>query len=283
MPELDRPLLSWPALVAVSGCWLLIVVAAGMAWGAELLGPELELLTFDALGPLLTLHTATPPRALAWCGLALMVVAWRERGGFERERRVERNGWLVLTCLTLSMALGLARTLVFGDGDGVESLLWNVPTVVSFGVGAVGLGVYTVRVAGALRPRDDTYATIGLQHLVYGVVTTAFAMLVVLRLSDGRGQDRPHRLRGLAIAAAMVTTLGGSLTQFALGCSGMPRRYYAYLPEYQALHQASFVMWSQFVLAVCVGWATVIRVARRSQRSDGLDRLVADDLDALTR
>jgi len=45
------------------------------------------------------------------------------------------------------------------------------------------------------------------------------------------------------------------LTQFFLGHQGMPRRYYAYLPEYQTMHQVSTV--GSWILAVGLVWVLV--------------------------
>jgi cytochrome c oxidase subunit 1 len=42
------------------------------------------------------------------------------------------------------------------------------------------------------------------------------------------------------------------LTQFFLGHQGMPRRYYAYLPEYQLMHQISTI--GSWILAVGLFW-----------------------------
>jgi len=42
------------------------------------------------------------------------------------------------------------------------------------------------------------------------------------------------------------------LTQFFLGHQGMPRRYYAYLPEYQLMHQISTI--GSFILAIGLFW-----------------------------
>ena len=42
------------------------------------------------------------------------------------------------------------------------------------------------------------------------------------------------------------------MTQFFLGHQGMPRRYYAYLPEYQLMHQISTI--GSFLLAIGLFW-----------------------------
>jgi cytochrome c oxidase subunit 1 len=49
------------------------------------------------------------------------------------------------------------------------------------------------------------------------------------------------------------------LTQFFLGHQGMPRRYYAYLPEYQVMHQVSTV--GSWILAVGLLWTLIYLVA----------------------
>ena len=55
------------------------------------------------------------------------------------------------------------------------------------------------------------------------------------------------------------------LTQFFLGHQGMPRRYYAYLPEYQTMHQISTV--GSWILAAGLFWVLTYLIASLFNKS----------------
>jgi cytochrome c oxidase subunit 1 len=55
------------------------------------------------------------------------------------------------------------------------------------------------------------------------------------------------------------------MTQFFLGHQGMPRRYYAYLPEYQTMHQVSTI--GSWILAVGLFWTLGYLIASLFNKS----------------
>jgi cytochrome c oxidase subunit 1 len=60
------------------------------------------------------------------------------------------------------------------------------------------------------------------------------------------------------LVGALLVFIGFNLTfltQFFLGHQGMPRRYYAYLPEYQTMHQVSTV--GAWLLGLALFWVLI--------------------------
>jgi heme/copper-type cytochrome/quinol oxidase subunit 1 len=87
----------------------------------------------------------------------------------------------------------------------------------------------------------DTYFVVGRFHLEMDILLLAF--LGGLHLwwppLTGRAESGAGGWVGPALLwAGMMTT---AIAQLALGHEGMPRRYYAYLPEYEGLHRAATI------------------------------------------
>src|SRR5690606_19436854 len=55
--------------------------------------------------------------------------------------------------------------------------------------------------------------------------------------------------------------------QFVMGARGMPRRYFTYLEEFQAIHQASTVGAFILGIGVCVAFGGLIHAALKGKRA----------------
>jgi cytochrome c oxidase subunit 1 len=99
----------------------------------------------------------------------------------------------------------------------------------------------------------DTYFVVAHFHYVM-VGGTVVAFIGALhhwwpKITGRMFSDRLGRVGALLVFLGFNITF---LTQFFLGHQGMPRRYYAYLPEYQSMHQVSTI--GAFVLFAGLLW-----------------------------
>jgi cytochrome c oxidase subunit I len=75
--------------------------------------------------------------------------------------------------------------------------------------------------------------------------------------------------RGLAVVAAALITAGAGLTSigfYLLGSRGLPRRYFAYLPEFQPLQ----ILVGVAAAIAVIGGLVALEAFRRGSRPSGV-------------
>jgi cytochrome c oxidase subunit 1 len=115
----------------------------------------------------------------------------------------------------------------------------------------------------------DTYFVVAHFHLVM-VGGTITALLAALHYWFPKmfGRRYEEKLGLLGALLVFMGFLGTFVPQFLLGNAGMPRRYYAYPPEYQTLHVLSTVgSWALAggLILICVYLFRTLRAGRRSE------------------
>jgi cytochrome c oxidase subunit 1 len=115
----------------------------------------------------------------------------------------------------------------------------------------------------------DTYFVVAHFHFVMvGGTITAWLAALHYWFPKMFGRRYEEKLGLLGALLVFMGFLGTFVPQFLLGNAGMPRRYYAYPPEYQTLHVLSTVgSWALAggLILICVYLFRTLRAGRRSE------------------
>jgi cytochrome c oxidase subunit 1 len=119
-------------------------------------------------------------------------------------------------------------------------MLYALSFLLLFGIGGL-TGIFLGAVSVDIHLHDTYFVVAHFHYVMMG--STVIAFLGGLHYWWPKMFGRMYSEPAARIACALVF-IGFNATflpQFVLGSRGMPRRYYNYLPEFQALHQASTV------------------------------------------
>lgn len=128
----------------------------------------------------------------------------------------------------------------------------------------LGLGELTKLYLSALSVDvhlHDTYFVVGVMHMRMGAVLFMAVPAALLAMAPESFPSRSRVLPFAAIVIALAINVSGFAMLF-LGHQGMPRRYYAYLPEYQTGHQVLLVA----ALALTAGMVAFVVGVLRGRR-----------------
>jgi cytochrome c oxidase subunit 1 len=129
-------------------------------------------------------------------------------------------------------------TLYGGSIELATPLVYLLEFLFLFGVGGMS-GVALASPSLDVHWHDTYFIVAHFHFIMVGGTITAWLAAWHYWFPKITGRRYPERLALLAALLVFMGFLGTFVPQFLLGNAGMPRRYYAYPPEYQTLHVLS--------------------------------------------
>jgi cytochrome c oxidase subunit I len=186
---------------------------------------------------------------------------------------MSNTGMFVFSFLTFLVSIPSAikvfnwiATLYKGSIVLEAPMLFILSFIVQFSIGG-----FTGLILGALAINihvQDTYFVVGHFHYVmFG--GTGFGLFAAMHYWFPKMFGRMYSKKP-AVLAWILTTIGFNTLYFPffiLGYSGMPRRYYDYLPQFQPLHVISTVGSWVLILGMIVMFVNLLVSMRRGQRA----------------
>ncbi|MGB1274488.1 MAG: cytochrome c oxidase subunit I, partial [Nannocystaceae bacterium] len=216
---------------------------------------------FGIISELLTVHSRKHIfgyKAIALSSVAIAIISFLVWGHHMFVSGQSELAGILFSFLTFAVAVPTAikvfswvATLYGGSISYTTPMWYGLMFLWTFTIGGLtGLYLGTLSVDVHLH---DTYFVVAHFHYVM-VGGTVVAFIGGLHHWWGKMTGKMYNEKAGAIGALLVF-VGFNMTfmtQFFLGHQGMPRRYYAYLSEYQFLHQISTI--GSWILAVGLFW-----------------------------
>ncbi len=219
---------------------------------------------FGIISELLTVHSRKHIfgyKAIALSSVAIAIISFLVWGHHMFVSGQSELAGIVFSFLTFAVAVPTAikvfswvATLYKGSISYTTPMWYGLMFLWTFTIGGLtGLYLGTLSIDVHLH---DTYFVVAHFHYVM-VGGTVVAFIGGLHHWWGKMTGKMYNEKAGAIGALLVFVgfNGTFLTQFFLGHQGMPRRYYAYLSEYQFLHQISTI--GSWILAAGLLWTMI--------------------------
>ncbi len=219
---------------------------------------------FGMISEIVTVHSRKHIfgyKAIALSSVAIAVISFLVWGHHMFVSGQSELAAVLFSLLTFAVGVPTAikvfswvATLYGGSIQYTTPMLYAMMFLWTFTIGGLtGLALSTLALDVHLH---DTYFVVAHFHYVM-VGGTVVAFIGGLhhwwpKITGRMYNERAGQLGALLVFIGFNLTF---LTQFLLGHQGMPRRYYAYLPEYQTMHQVSTV--GSWILDVGLVWTLI--------------------------
>ena len=256
-------LLGWTVMLAAS-VQMLVGVTNSLAWlsdGGVHAGGLLHAQTVMAVGLALAVQRGAdeqPLRPLVLGGLISLALYGALLDGAEALPGLQR-------LLGTAIHVAVLAALFTGSRKRDEPAADYLPAFVLVYMISLGVQAYlgTLQVDVHVQ---DTYFVVGDFHLATLLVVAIAGPMALRHFARSRFGDPPAWARKLAPTMIGVAVAWFGISLLVLGHGGMPRRYYAYLPEFILGHRSATV--AALLLAIGVGlegWLWLRRFKLRSR------------------
>ncbi|PCC74220.1 cytochrome c oxidase subunit 1 [Nannocystis exedens] len=219
---------------------------------------------FGMISELVTVHSRKHIfgyKAIALSSVAIAVISFLVWGHHMFVSGQSEVAAVLFSLLTFAVGVPTAikvfswlATLYKGSIQYTTPMLYALMFLWTFTIGGLtGIALSTLAMDVHLH---DTYFVVAHFHYVM-VGGTVVAFIGAMhhwwpKITGRMFSERAGRVGALLVFIGFNLTF---MTQFFLGHQGMPRRYYAYLPEYQRMHQVSTV--GSWILATGLIWILI--------------------------
>jgi cytochrome c oxidase subunit 1 len=193
-------------------------------------------------------------RFIAYSSVALALFSFLVWGHHMFVSGQSRLANMVFSALTFSVGIpsaikvfNWASTLYKGDIRLDTPMLYVLSFLILFTIGGL-TGIFLAVLSIDVHLHDTYFVVAHFHYVMVGGTVIAFIGGIHHwwpKITGKMYNEAAGKLGALLVFIGFNVTF---LTQFFMGHQGMPRRYYAYLPEYQLMHQISTV--GAWILAV---------------------------------
>jgi cytochrome c oxidase subunit 1 len=203
---------------------------------------------FGIISEIITIHSRKHIfgyRAIAISSVAIAVISFIVWGHHMFVSGQSELAGIVFSFLTFAVAVPTAikvfswvGTLYGGSITYTTAMLYALMFLWTFTIGGL-TGVYLGTLSVDVHLHDTYFVVAHFHYVMVGGLVVAFIGGLHHwwgKMTGRMFNERAGQLGALLVFIGFNTTF---LTQFFLGHQGMPRRYYAYLPEYTKMHEIS--------------------------------------------
>ena len=205
---------------------------------------------FGIISELITVHSRKHIfgyRAIALSSVAIAVISFIVWGHHMFVSGQSELAGIVFSFLTFAVAVPTAikvfswvATLYGGSIRYTTPMWYGLVFLWTFTIGGL-TGVYLGTLSVDVHLHDTYFVVAHFHYVMVGGTVVAFIGGLFHWWPKMFGRMYNEKLGALSALLVFIGFNGTFLTQFFLGHQGMPRRYYAYLPEYEYLHQISTI------------------------------------------
>ena len=216
---------------------------------------------FGIVSEILTVHSRKHIfgyRAIAMSSVAIAVISFLVWGHHMFVSGQSELAGVVFSFLTFGVAIPTAIKVfswvatLYGGSIRYTTPMWYMMAFLwTFTIGGL-TGVYLGTLSVDVHLHDTYFVVAHFHYVMVGGTVVAFIGGIHHwwgKMTGRMYNEAAGKLGCLLVFVGFNVTF---LTQFFLGHQGMPRRYYAYLPEYETLHQVSTI--GSWILAAGLFW-----------------------------